>query len=251
MDVPATPTHRPDRAARADLALPAPHADQCVAALGVFCRHRLAGSGRCACSRRSSSSPCFAERLSPTIARSCMSYKGELLSPLRAGLSARISSAASCCRAGRLPQQGYGADRNRRARLDDLAADPLLLRDTPNYDAATTGADAADLGADERAVRGGGRGRQGRARSAVRTEAARRIEKDWLGTDGGAARRARPRASTAPASSILFGFALTFLSRRSSASAAGAVQGYFGGKTDLRLPARDRDLVGPAERSTC
>lgn len=57
------------------------------------------------------------------------------------------------------------------------------------------------------------------------------IEKDWLGTDGGA-RDVLARVIYGTRISILFGFALTFLSSIIGV-AAGAVQGYFGGKTDL------------------
>ncbi len=57
------------------------------------------------------------------------------------------------------------------------------------------------------------------------------IEKDWLGTDGGA-RDVLARVIYGTRISILFGFALTILSSIIGV-AAGAVQGYFGGKTDL------------------
>ena len=57
------------------------------------------------------------------------------------------------------------------------------------------------------------------------------IEKDWLGTDGGA-RDVLARVIYGTRISILFGFALTFLSSIIGV-AAGAVQGYFGGWTDL------------------
>lgn len=57
------------------------------------------------------------------------------------------------------------------------------------------------------------------------------IEKDWLGTDGGA-RDVLARVIYGTRVSIVFGFALTFLSSIIGV-AAGAVQGYFGGRTDL------------------
>ena len=57
------------------------------------------------------------------------------------------------------------------------------------------------------------------------------IEKDWLGTDGGS-RDVLARVIYGTRISILFGFALTFLSSVIGV-AAGAVQGYFGGWTDL------------------
>ena len=57
------------------------------------------------------------------------------------------------------------------------------------------------------------------------------IEKDWLGTDGGS-RDVLARVIYGTRISILFGFALTFLSSVVGV-AAGAVQGYFGGWTDL------------------
>ena len=57
------------------------------------------------------------------------------------------------------------------------------------------------------------------------------IEKDWLGTDG-ASRDVLARVIYGTRVSLLFGFALTFLSSIVGV-AAGAVQGYFGGKTDL------------------
>ena len=57
------------------------------------------------------------------------------------------------------------------------------------------------------------------------------LEWDWLGTDGGA-RDVLARVIYGTRISILFGFALTFLSSIIGV-AAGAVQGYFGGRTDL------------------
>ena len=57
------------------------------------------------------------------------------------------------------------------------------------------------------------------------------IEKDWLGTDGGA-RDVLARVIYGTRISILFGFALTFLSSIIGV-AAGAIQGYFGGYIDL------------------
>ncbi len=57
------------------------------------------------------------------------------------------------------------------------------------------------------------------------------VETDWLGTDGGA-RDVLARVIYGTRISILFGFALTFLSSIIGV-AAGAVQGYFGGWTDL------------------
>ncbi len=57
------------------------------------------------------------------------------------------------------------------------------------------------------------------------------VETNWLGTDGGA-RDVLARVIYGTRISILFGFALTVLSSIIGV-AAGAVQGYFGGKTDL------------------
>lgn len=59
------------------------------------------------------------------------------------------------------------------------------------------------------------------------------IERDWLGTDE-VDRDVLARVIYGTRASILFGFALTFLSSIIGV-AAGAVQGYFGGRTDLLM----------------
>ena len=82
-------------------------------------------------------------------------------------------------RAYRIPGQG-DRRRDRGARLDAVAADPLLLRHHQLRPAHARPL-AADLGAHPGAMRGGG----GRAHQAGRhrTAACHALEYDWLGTD--------------------------------------------------------------------
>ncbi len=97
---------------------------------------------------------------------------------------------------------------------------------TPNYTAATAAPTKPTWAltktqCEEGAVRAGASPAAGCAA----------VETDWLGTDGGS-RDVLARVIYGTRISILFGFALTFLSSIIGV-AAGAVQGYFGGLTDL------------------
>ena len=114
------------------------------------------------------------------------------------------------------------ADR-REGRLDVFAADPLFL-----FDAQSQSADAGALAADLDADRSSSASRRPR-RSAAR--AARDLEYNWLGTDD-QGRDVVARMIYGFRISVLFGLTLTIISSVIGV-AAGAVQGYFGGWTDL------------------
>ena len=106
---------------------------------------------------------------------------------------------------------------------DDLAADPLFLRHAQSRP-ADAGAVAADLDADRSAMQAGGR--EARACTGCRD-----LEYNWLGTDD-QGRDVLARLIYGFRISVLFGLILTIVSSIIGV-AAGAVQGYFGGWTDL------------------
>ncbi len=189
--------------------------------LAVFRRHRRGFWSLCLFAAIFAASLCaeFIANDRPIL----ISYKGELLSPI---------------------VRDYGEDRfggflfapadyRNRAVVDEIDAHGWMLwppirfsYGTPNYAAATpaptpptwalTSQQCADAAAKGGAAPGAG---------------CAAIEWDWLGTDGGS-RDVLARVIYGTRVSILFGVALTFLSSVIGV-AAGAVQGYFGGWTDL------------------
>ena len=77
----------------------------------------------------------------------------------------------------------------------------------------------------------------------------RDLEYNWLGTDD-QGRDVLARLIYGFRISVLFGLMLTIMSSVIGV-AAGAVQGYFGGWTDLAVPALHRDLDRRSPRSIC